>query len=121
PRESGRPTIFDPCQYGDRVEVIGAGHNAAGRTIWEDQRVRMTVLIVDDHGGFRESARALLEAGGGAGGGCGAAGAVALGGGRGRGGGWSGGWCCWICSFRMGPGSGSRSNWGRPRARRGWC
>jgi DNA-binding NarL/FixJ family response regulator len=30
--------------------------------IWEDQRVRMTVLIVDDHDGFRESARALLEA-----------------------------------------------------------
>jgi DNA-binding NarL/FixJ family response regulator len=32
------------------------------RAIWQDQRVRMTVLIVDDHGGFRESARALLEA-----------------------------------------------------------
>jgi DNA-binding NarL/FixJ family response regulator len=30
--------------------------------IWEDQRVRTTVLIVDDHDGFRESARALLEA-----------------------------------------------------------
>jgi DNA-binding NarL/FixJ family response regulator len=30
--------------------------------IWDDQRVRTTVLIVDDHDGFRESAQALLEA-----------------------------------------------------------
>jgi CheY-like chemotaxis protein len=28
---------------------------------WEDQRVRATVLIVDDHEDFRESASALLE------------------------------------------------------------
>jgi DNA-binding NarL/FixJ family response regulator len=60
------------------VEVIGAGHNAAGRGIWEDRRVRMTVLIVDDHGGFRESARALLEAEGFAVVGCAADGASAL-------------------------------------------
>jgi DNA-binding NarL/FixJ family response regulator len=44
------------------VEAISVSHNAAGRGIWEDQRVRPTVLIVDDHDGFRESARALLEA-----------------------------------------------------------
>src|SRR5947207_15921126 len=61
-RESGRPTVFDPCRYGDRVEAIGASHNAAGWGIWDDQRVRMTVLIVDDHDGFRESAQALLAA-----------------------------------------------------------
>ena len=61
-RESGRPTVFDPCRYGDRVEAIGASHNAAGPGIWDDQRVRTTVLIVDDHDGFRESARAMLEA-----------------------------------------------------------
>ena len=48
------------------------------RGIWEDQRVRMTVLIVDDHGGFRESARALLEAEGFAVVGCAADGASAL-------------------------------------------
>jgi len=60
------------------VEVIGTGHNAAGRGIWEDQRVRMTVLIVDDHGGFRESARALLEAEGFAVVGCAPDGASAL-------------------------------------------
>jgi DNA-binding NarL/FixJ family response regulator len=40
--------------------------------------VRMTVLIVDDHGGFRESARALLEAEGFAVVGCAADGAAAL-------------------------------------------
>jgi DNA-binding NarL/FixJ family response regulator len=44
------------------VEAIGASNNAAGRGFWDDQRVRTTVLIVDDHDGFRESARALLEA-----------------------------------------------------------
>jgi len=60
------------------VEVISAGHNAAGRGIWEDRRVRTTVLIVDDHGGFRESARALLEAEGFAVVGCAADGASAL-------------------------------------------
>jgi DNA-binding NarL/FixJ family response regulator len=40
--------------------------------------VRTTVLIVDDHGGFRESARALLEAEGFAVVGCAADGAAAL-------------------------------------------
>jgi DNA-binding NarL/FixJ family response regulator len=44
------------------VEAIGVSHNAAGQRIWDDQRVRTTVLIVDDHDGFRDSARALLEA-----------------------------------------------------------
>ena len=44
------------------MEAIGASHNAVGRGIWDDQRVRTTVLIVDDHDGFRESAQALLEA-----------------------------------------------------------
>ncbi len=33
-----------------------------GVNLCDDQRVRTTVLIVDDHGGFRESVRALLEA-----------------------------------------------------------
>lgn len=33
-----------------------------GMGAWDDWRVRPTVLIVDDHDGFRESARALLEA-----------------------------------------------------------
>ncbi len=33
-----------------------------GDGLCDDQRVRATVLIVDDHAGFRESACALLEA-----------------------------------------------------------
>jgi DNA-binding NarL/FixJ family response regulator len=44
------------------MEGIGAGHNAAGGDVCDDRGVRPTVLIVDDHDGFRESARALLEA-----------------------------------------------------------
>ena len=41
---------------------VGAGHNAAWGDLCDDRGVRPTVLIVDDHDGFRESARALLEA-----------------------------------------------------------
>ena len=39
-----------------------AGHNAPARQLCDHPDVRPTVLIVDDHDGFRESARALLEA-----------------------------------------------------------
>jgi DNA-binding NarL/FixJ family response regulator len=39
-----------------------AGHNAVPLGLWNDQIVRSTVLIVDDHAAFRASARALLEA-----------------------------------------------------------
>ena len=39
-----------------------AGHNAVPLGLWNDQLVRSTVLIVDDHAAFRASARALLEA-----------------------------------------------------------
>jgi DNA-binding NarL/FixJ family response regulator len=45
-----------------RIAGVSAGHNAAGRAFCDDRGVRPTVLIVDDHDGFRESARALLEA-----------------------------------------------------------
>jgi DNA-binding NarL/FixJ family response regulator len=41
---------------------VTAGHNAAQIGLWNDQVVRPTVLIVDDHAAFRASARALLEA-----------------------------------------------------------
>jgi DNA-binding NarL/FixJ family response regulator len=44
------------------VEAVRASHNAAGRGIWDYQRVRTTVLIVDDHDDFRAAAWALLEA-----------------------------------------------------------
>ena len=51
-----------PCLHGDRIAEVGAGHNAARRDFCDDRGVRPTVLIVDDHDGFRESARALLDA-----------------------------------------------------------
>jgi CheY-like chemotaxis protein len=45
-----------------RCQGVRAGHNAVRRDFCDDRCVRPTVLIVDDHDGFRESARALLEA-----------------------------------------------------------
>jgi CheY-like chemotaxis protein len=40
----------------------GVSHNATARDLCDDHDMRTTVLIVDDHDGFRESASALLEA-----------------------------------------------------------
>jgi DNA-binding NarL/FixJ family response regulator len=39
-----------------------AGHNASSAQPCDDRRVRVTVLIVDDHDDFRRSATALLNA-----------------------------------------------------------
>ena len=47
---------------GISTRAISASHNAAARRLCDDQRVPTTVLIVDDHDGFRESATSLLEA-----------------------------------------------------------
>jgi CheY-like chemotaxis protein len=44
------------------VGGIGAGHDVIARGLWDDQPMRSTVLIVDDHADFRSSASALLEA-----------------------------------------------------------
>ena len=41
---------------------VSAGHSATFADLCDDRCVRPTVLIVDDHDGFRESARALLDA-----------------------------------------------------------
>jgi len=41
---------------------IGAAHNTLEREVCDDPLMRPTVLIVDDHAEFRESAAALLEA-----------------------------------------------------------
>ena len=68
-----------PCLHGDRIADVGAGHNASDWDICDDLGVRPTVLIVDDHDGFRESARALLEAEGFTVVGCAPDGASALG------------------------------------------
>ena len=42
--------------------MLRANPNAAARDLWHDRLMRRTVLIVDDHAAFRESAAALLEA-----------------------------------------------------------
>ena len=60
--ESGLATVSGSCLHGDHGERVGAGHNASRADVCDDRSVRPTVLIVDDHDGFRESARALLEA-----------------------------------------------------------
>ena len=60
--ESGLATVSGSCLHGDHGERVGAGHNASRADVCDDRGVRPTVLIVDDHDGFRESARALLEA-----------------------------------------------------------
>ena len=39
-----------------------ASPNAVVRDLWHDRLMRLTLLIVDDHEAFRESASALLEA-----------------------------------------------------------
>ena len=41
---------------------VRAGPNASASVLCDDRRMRPTVLIVDDHDAFRESASALLEA-----------------------------------------------------------
>lgn len=41
---------------------LRAAPDAAAPRLWDDRRMRPTVLIVDDHGAFRASATALLEA-----------------------------------------------------------
>src|SRR5258707_14185004 len=61
-RESWPASVLCSCPHGDCAEAVGASHNAVGRGAWDDWQGRTTVLIVDDHDGFRESARALLEA-----------------------------------------------------------
>src|SRR5437773_1209148 len=55
-------TVFAPCLHGDRPRATGASHNALARGLCDDQGVRPTVLIVDDHDDFRASTSALLEA-----------------------------------------------------------
>jgi DNA-binding NarL/FixJ family response regulator len=43
------------------VLAIAAGHDVLRTSVCDDQHVRESVLIVDDHADFREAASALLE------------------------------------------------------------
>jgi DNA-binding NarL/FixJ family response regulator len=45
-----------------QLRGTAASPDAVARSHWDDCRVRPTVLIVDDHAEFRQSAGALLEA-----------------------------------------------------------
>ena len=57
----GRPQCS--LRAGPRIDAaIAASHNAFGGDLCDDPPVRPTVVIVDDHPEFRESAAALLEA-----------------------------------------------------------
>jgi CheY-like chemotaxis protein len=58
----GRPQSSLRAGPGIRTHGIAASDNAAGGLLCDDQCVRPTVVIVDDHPEFRESASALLEA-----------------------------------------------------------
>jgi CheY-like chemotaxis protein len=60
--ETWLATVFSPWPHGSSVAAIVASPDAGGRGLWEDRAMRRTVLIVDDHEAFRESATALLEA-----------------------------------------------------------
>jgi DNA-binding NarL/FixJ family response regulator len=61
-RKTGLPSHRASWRHENSRAGIDAGHDALSD--WECQHVRMrpTVLIVDDHAGFRESASALLDA-----------------------------------------------------------
>jgi CheY-like chemotaxis protein len=55
---------FDPGVSGVFTTGMRASHNAACERACDDREVRVSVLIVDDHEEFRDSARALLQADG---------------------------------------------------------
>jgi DNA-binding response OmpR family regulator len=60
----GSPQSLFRTRAGIRARRIAASHNAVERGVCDDQRVRTTVLIVDDHQPFRAVARELLEGAG---------------------------------------------------------
>jgi CheY-like chemotaxis protein len=62
PRKRGRQQYLLRANPSFRAPVTEAAHDAVARTLCDDPHVRPTVLIVDDHDGFRESAASLLEA-----------------------------------------------------------
>src|SRR5262245_51985974 len=60
--ETRLATVLAPCPHGSCAGVTVASPDADALGLWEDRAMRRTVLIVDDHEAFRESAAALLEA-----------------------------------------------------------
>ena len=50
-----------PCEPEAVRRLVEAGHNAKVLPVCDHPEMRPTVLIVDDHPAFRESAAALLE------------------------------------------------------------
>src|SRR5207249_12261745 len=55
--QRGWPQSSTRASPGLRTLEIAAGNNAVALALCDDQRMRTTVLIVDDHDDFRESAR----------------------------------------------------------------
>jgi CheY-like chemotaxis protein len=61
-RKRGWPQSLIRAGTSLSLAAIAAGDNALERRACDHRPVRTSVLIVDDHDGFRESATALLEA-----------------------------------------------------------
>lgn len=62
PAKRGRPQSWHRAGPRVRSPSIEADHNALDGWLCDDQTVCPTVVIVDDHAEFRESASALLDA-----------------------------------------------------------
>jgi CheY-like chemotaxis protein len=62
--ETRLATVLGTCWHGSfrRLFETAASPDAGARDLWQDRSMARTVLIVDDHEAFRESASALLEA-----------------------------------------------------------
>jgi CheY-like chemotaxis protein len=62
PPETRLATVFATWLHEYLAPATVASPDATARILWEDRAMPRTVLIVDDHEAFRESATALLEA-----------------------------------------------------------
>lgn len=60
--ETRLATVLGTCPHGSLAAVTVANPDAAAAGLWEDRAMRRTVLIVDDHEAFRQSASAMLDA-----------------------------------------------------------
>ena len=60
--ETRLATVLATCSHGSLAAATVANPDATAPGLWEDRAMRPTVLIVDDHEGFRQSASTMLEA-----------------------------------------------------------